>query len=1038
MREVSMTTRLRRAGFLDPSRAEKLLADPALEGLALAGYVEDLRLMADPDQGLLALIRLAESCKDAGYAGLLAQMLDAEGPRRRLFAVLGHSAALGNRLCAHPDSLAVLQKEPVSRDPGETDEDARAEAATGIPTTSLQAERKLFLDAVRADPEAPMPVSALEWNGAVAALRRHYYERICALAAADLTSIDTRAAVDRVASSLSDIVGGALEAALAAVRAQVDGSLGVAFSVIAMGKTGAREVNYVSDVDVVYIAEPRKATGENAAEDRAGMPETDEASALAIATKMATLLAKAVSAPGEEPALWQLDANLRPEGKDGPLVRTLASHLEYYRRWAKGWEFQALLKARPIAGDMELGQAYVEGTREFVWSAASRENFVEDSRAMRRRVERTVAGKNEERQLKLGKGGLRDVEFTIQLLQLVHGRTDVTLRLRPTLSALAALRDGGYVSRADADRLDRDYRTLRLLEHRIQLHRLKRSHLVPSQPSELRRIARSMGIDGLASAEDLEALWNKVRRDVRDLHQEIYYRPILPLAARLTPGDIALDESAAKERLAAIGFSNPAGALRHIATLTEGVSRAAAICRQLLPVMLGWFAEAPDPDSGLLAFRVLYEKAGANSYFMRTLRDGGAAAERLCHVLASSRYLAQEIPELPESVAWLVDLDNLAAPTRSELEGEMESMLGRRSIPEDIAQAGRYLRRREMLRAGLALVLGAATGETSRRSVSLSAGIAVHAALAAAVAEACGQDEPVNRYLVVAMGRMGSQEMCLASDADLMFVYEPREGGAMASAQDSQKAAEEAKAVGTGLRRFLSGIGPEPPLPADFDLRPEGKAGPIERTLESYAEYYGRWAATWEHQALLRARPCAGSQELGKRFEEMIAPYRYPPSGLKAAQMREIRLMKARVETERIPRGIRPERHLKLGRGGQSDIEWTVQLLQVTHAGTVPSLRVTSTLAALRAAREAGLVGEEEAGILAEAWERASALRDLNFLATGRTNPKIVDVLPGSFDQLAAVAYLSGHEACEGAKLEEAYLRATRRARKVVEKVFYG
>ena len=1038
MREVSMTTRLRRAGFLDPSRAAALLADGALEGLPLAAHVEDLRQMADPDQGLLALIRLAEACREAGATELLAATLEAEGPRKRLFAVLGLSTALGNRLSAHPQTLSVLKDEPVSRDPGETDEDARAEAATGIPTTSLTAERRLFLQAVHADPDAAAPVSRLEWNEGVAALRRHYYTRVCALAAADLTSVDTRAAVDRVASSLSDIVGGALEAGLALARAGVEGSLDVAFSVIAMGKTGAREVNYVSDVDVVYVAEPRRPDASDPTQTDGERPGLDEAGALAVATKMATLLAKAVSAPGSEPALWQLDANLRPEGKDGPLVRTLASHLEYYRRWAKGWEFQALLKARPIAGDMELGQAYVDGTREFVWSAASRENFVEDSRAMRRRVERTVAGKNEERQLKLGKGGLRDVEFTIQLLQLVHGRTDATLRLRPTLSALAALRDGGYVSRADADRLDRDYRTLRLLEHRIQLQRLKRSHLVPAAEGELRRLARSMGIEGLSGAEDLEGLWNEVRRDVRALHQEIYYRPLLPLAARLSPDDITLDERAAKERLAAIGFSNPAGALRHIATLTEGVSRAAAICRQLLPIMLGWFAEAPDPDSGLLAFRVLYEKAGANSYFMRTLRDGGAAAERLCHVLASSKYLAQEIPELPESVAWLANLDDLAAPTRAELEGEMESMLGRRSIPEDIAQAGRYLRRREMLRAGLALVLGAATGETSRRSVSLSAGIAVHAALAAAIAEACGEGEPLNRYLVVAMGRMGSQEMCLASDADLMFVYEPAcESGELA-AEDLEQCAAEAAAVAKGLRRFLSGIGPEPPLPADFDLRPEGKAGPIERTLDSYAEYYERWAATWEHQALLRARPCAGSQELGRRFEEMIAAYRYPAGGLNAAQMREIRLMKARVETERIPRGIRPERHLKLGRGGQSDIEWTVQLLQIAHAGSTPALRVTSTLQALRGAREAGLVSEDVARILAEAWERASALRDFNFLATGRANPKIVDVLPGSFDQLAAVAYLSGREAREGARLEEEYLRATRRARKVVEKLFYG
>lgn len=1035
MREVSMPTRLRRAGFLDPGRAAALLADPALEGLGIDGKAEAFRHAADPDQSLLALVRLAEACRTAGVSDTLARVLAGERSLRRILALLGLSGALGNFLCAHPASVGLFLDKPASRDPGENEADATAEAAAGIPCATWEGERARFLQAVGADPKASRPVAGLDWAEGVAALRIRYHERVCALAAADLTSPDPLAGMSRVGTALSDIVAGALEAALALARREVPGSADVAFAVIAMGKTGASEVNYVSDVDVVYVAEAAEATGHGPAR---------EAEALAAATKMATLLARAVSAPASEPALWTLDANLRPEGKDGPLVRTLDSHLEYYRRWAEGWEFQALLKARAIAGDMELGRAYVEGTREFVWSAASRENFVEDSRAMRRRVEKTVAGKDEARQLKLGKGGLRDVEFTVQLLQLVHGRTDASLRVRPTLKALAALRDGGYVSRADAEELDRDYRTLRLLEHRIQLQRLRRSRVVPKNPVELRRVARSMGLAGIRDAESLEELWLKIRREVRTLHQNIYYRPLLPLAARLAAQDVALDDAAAKERLAAIGYRNPAGALRHIGAVTEGVSRAAAISRQLLPVMLGWFAEAPDPDGGLLAFRILFEKAGTNSYFMRTLRDGGAAAERLCHVLGASTYLAQEMPDLPESVSWLSDLERLSAPTREELEGEMESMLGRRSKPEDIAQAGRYLRRREMLRAGLALVLGASDGEESRRAISLAADIAVHAALAASIAGVCGEEEPANEYLVVAMGRMGSREMCLASDADLMFVYEPIDDGRLDGTDpwtgEGRLGAcgAEAFAVATGLREFLSGIGAEPPLPVDFDLRPEGKAGPIERSFASYAEYYERWAATWERQALLRARPCAGSERMGKRFVEMVAPHRYPPQGLSAAQLREIRLMKARVEHERIPRGIRPERHLKLGRGGQSDVEWTVQLLQIRHGGREAALRVTGTLAALRGALETGHVDAADAEILKDAWDMASRLRDLNFLATGRTNPKIVDVLPATPDQLAAVAYMDGREASERSQVEEEYLRATRRARKTVEKLFYG
>ena len=280
---------------------------------------------------------------------------------------------------------------------------------------------------------------------------------------------------------------------------------------------------------------------------------------LAVATKLASAVGRAVSAPAYEPALWMLDAGLRPEGKDGPLVRTLDSHVTYYKRWAKGWEFQALLKARPIAGDLELGRAYLDALWPMVWDAAGHENFVEDSRAMRKRVEDRVPSKEERRQLKLGKGGLRDVEFTVQLLQLVHGRTDVSLRVRPTLQALACLRDAGYVARGDADLLDRDYRILRVLEHRIQLRRLRRSHLVPTGEDDMRRLARAMGVPGCASGEDLERLWQDTRRQVRALHREIYYRPLLPEAARLSADDIALKESSAKARLEAIGYRNASG-----------------------------------------------------------------------------------------------------------------------------------------------------------------------------------------------------------------------------------------------------------------------------------------------------------------------------------------------------------------------------------------------------------------------------------------------------------------------------------------------
>ena len=246
-----------------------------------------------------------------------------------------------------------------------------------------------------------------------------------------------------------------------------------------MGKTGGGELNYVSDVDVIFVAEPADGV--------------DEDTALRVGTALATATMRACSAPTAEGSLWPVDAALRPEGKQGPLVRTISSHKAYYERWAKTWEFQALLKAWVSAGDKEIGLRYKAEISPLVWEAAGRDNFVEDVQAMRRRVEQHVPANEAARQLKLGPGGLRDVEFSVQLLQLVHGRTDPSLRSATTLEALSALARGGYVGRDDAAILDRAYRHLRCLEHRIQLHRLRRTHLMPVAESDLRRLGRAMG-----------------------------------------------------------------------------------------------------------------------------------------------------------------------------------------------------------------------------------------------------------------------------------------------------------------------------------------------------------------------------------------------------------------------------------------------------------------------------------------------------------------------------------------------------------------
>ncbi|HWS59025.1 MAG TPA: bifunctional [glutamine synthetase] adenylyltransferase/[glutamine synthetase]-adenylyl-L-tyrosine phosphorylase [Actinotalea sp.] len=1004
-RASSLRTTLTRLGFTDPARGVDVLADPDLFAL-LGPFAESAPLLsalgavAAPDEALAGLSRLAAVAVGTEHATALRETALSSGPERdRLLAVLGASTALADHLVRHPDDLTALGE------PSPIGADARA----------VRAE---LLAAVGADPDDEAPVATLTGGTGTDAMRRAYRRRLLRIAAVDLVSAEPLSLLPAVGAALADLAGAALEAGLALARAdQVDHGSGVRLAVVGMGKCGGRELNYVSDVDVIYVAEPVGAVGEQAA--------------LASATRLATGMARACSAVSGEPELWPVDAALRPEGKNGPLVRTVASHVSYYERWAKTWEFQALLKARVVAGDVGVGVAYTQALAPMVWRAAERENFVEDSQAMRRRVEHHVPAAEADRQLKLGVGGLRDVEFTVQLLQLVHGRSDESIRSPNTLTALAALSAGGYVGRDHAARLAVCYRMLRVLEHRIQLHRLRRTHLMPTAELELRRLARAAGLRP-GTAKEVTDRWRTVRRDVRHLHEELFYRPLLPATASLSREEVSLAPEAARARLAAIGYRDPVGAMRHISALTEGVSRRAAIQRQLLPVLLGWFAEGTDPDAGLLAFRRLSDVLGATHWYLKLLRDSGVAARRLAELLSTSRFVADALARSTESVTWLDDDAELVPRDRARLDAEVDAVLTRQHDAVEAATLLRALRRREIARTAVAEVLGTSSVTAAAASLTAAAEVVLAGALRIAEYEARhGGQGALTRMSIIAMGRLGGRELGYGSDADVMFVHDPLPGADPALAQ------AQAVAVAARVRALLGEVGPEPALEVDADLRPEGRNGPLVRSLAAYAEYYQRWSSPWESQALLRARPVAGEVELGDRFVALVDTVRYPAGGADPHVVREVRRLKARVEAERLPRGVDPTRHLKLGRGGLSDVEWTAQLFQLRYGHQVPGLRTTSTLEALAAARDAGLLDPADEEMLREAWVLASRLRDALVLWTGRVGGAGADVLPHDRRALAGLARLVGLPPGSTGELEETYLRTGRRARAVVERVFY-
>ncbi|QPP09153.1 bifunctional [glutamine synthetase] adenylyltransferase/[glutamine synthetase]-adenylyl-L-tyrosine phosphorylase [Streptomyces bathyalis] len=996
-RRDSRYGQLIRRGFTEPAAAEGLLATPGLEEVrGDTGLLDAFAATADPDLALRGLVRLIEAQEDP--QPLVDTLLASKPLRDRLLGVLGVSEALGEHLVVHPDDWQALVTYEAAADlhPGVEEFEALVGPASG--------------------PDD---------------LRHRYRGSLLSVAARDVCGTSDLA---RTAAELADLATATLRAALTiAQREAPEDAAMCRIAVIGMGKCGGHELNYVSDVDVIFVAEP--------------VEGTEESQALQAAGRLASRMMRICSDTTAEGTIWPVDANLRPEGRNGPLVRTLYSHLAYLNRWAKTWEFQALLKARPVAGDTALGEAYVEAVAPLVWQAAERENFVPDVQQMRRRVVAAIPAAQVERELKLGPGGLRDVEFAVQLLQLVHGRSDTTLRSPTTLAALDALATGGYVGRQDAAALDAAYRFLRTMEHHIQLHKMRRTHLMPESEEDQRRLGRSLGYRSEPVTE-LHRAWRRHAAAVRRLHEKLFYRPLLDAVAQLEVGEARLSPRAARQRLEALGYADPAGALRHLEALASGVSRKSAIQRTLLPVLLGWFADSSDPDAGLLGFRKVSDALGNTPWYLRLLRDEGAAAENLARILSAGRFAPDLLLRAPEAVALLGDEHGLLPRSRESLTQEVLAAVGRADDAESGVAAARGVRRRELFRTAAGDIIGA-YGTEELPAEDPAAGVdrvgtaltdinsaTVAGALRAAVRGQWGDELPT-RFAVIGMGRFGGAELGYGSDADVLFVHEAREG---VSEEEANKAAF---AVATELRRLLQLPTTDPPLVIDADLRPEGKSGPLVRSLDSYASYYRRWSSAWESQALLRAAPVAGDEELGRRFTELIAPLRYPADGLTEESLREIRRLKARMEAERMPRGADSTTHAKMGRGGLADVEWTVQLFQLRHGASVPGLRTTRTRAALAAAREADLIGEEDARILDEAWLMATRVRNAVMLVRGRAG----DTFPSEARELGAVGRYLGYESAgpgprptetggSGEMLDD-YRRVTRRARAVAERLFY-
>ena len=901
------------------------------------------------------------------------------------------------------------------------EDDARLRAGFVAVTAASRSLTELLL----AEPAALAVLADLDRRPALAPgddLRRWKRVEMLRIAARDLLGMDDLPVVGAALARM------ATEVLVAAQRAVGPAAGGLA--VIAMGKLGGAELNYSSDVDIMFVS-----SGANSADDdaRAARAVLDVA----------------------RPCL-RIDVDLRPEGRDGPLVRSLDSYEAYWDRWARTWEFQALLKARPVAGDVALGELFFEAVQGRLWERPFTAADLRAVRAMKARAEAELARKRlTEREVKRGRGGIRDIEFSVQLLQLVHGRHDRSLRSPTTLDALAELGAGGYVEPGDARSLDYAYRLLRTVEHRLQLAADQQVHTLPTGGEAMDRLARVMGYRDTAEAGAGALLAGYLTRQqgtVRAIHEHLFFRPLLDALSSSAgtrvlrtesraspseaeagpgtttpahgagptddgggPGPAVLSEAAVVARLDAFGFSDAERTRQALHELTRGLTRSSRLMQHMLPLLLGWLSESPDPDLGLLGLRILTTGDQRATEIAFAFRESPEAARRLCLLLGTGRLFADTFEHQPDLIPSLGQADGLAPREPGALAAGSVNALAWREHTEDRQLGLQRYKRREELRVAAADVLDLAAADGGGDQV------VVTAAQLTALAEACVSAAldalaPPLPFSVIAMGRFGGAELSYASDLDLLLVYD-------GSAPADFAAAER---LGENLVRFLAGATPPTRVyPVDLALRPQGKDGPLARSLDGYAAYYGRWAQTWERQALVRARPVAGDAEVARRFMEIVEPHVWR-RGLPEDDAREIRRMKARIERERLPAGDDPQFHLKLGRGSLSDVEFCAQLLQMRHG-----VRAPGTMTALAALEAAGALLPDDHAALAEAYRFCERTRNRLFLVRGAPG----DALPSRPEQMTRLARSLGTDPHD---LRERYRRATRRCRAVVERLFYG
>lgn len=871
----------------------------------------------------------------------------------------------------------------------------------------------LFLAARTAAPDdladgaafAPGPGGAPGAEALGAFKRREFLK----IAIADLLGrtgpLETARALSRLAD---ECIAGALAIALAATGDRT--GLGADFCVIAMGKLGACELNLSSDIDLVYLF-----AGD------AGAPRLEAAS------RVGEALTELLGA-----RCFRVDMRLRPGGRGSPLAIPLSSALRWYESMGDTWERAALLRARPAAGAVAAAARLLEDLEPFIYRRYLDFDTLRQLRAMKRQIERELGSPERvARDLKLGRGGIRELEFFVQSLTLIYGGRDPRLRTTGTVGAIDRLHEHGYIAARLARQLRDAYMFLRDAEHKLQVVAGLQTHALPADAAAFAALAARMGFGKDADAPArLEGRLREHRefaaRQFREMLAgggERHEQEASPaaLAAWRAAGDRKQAAAALKE----LGFAHPAESANHLALLAEGAPHASPsprrreLIERLSPALIDEIRTLANPDLALRNLASFIVAVGARTSFLALLEEHPATRNVLLRLFASSDHLSTLFIRHPEMLDTLVRSDLVRTRrTREELRAELHGLVAASADFEARLDTLRAFRHQEFLRIAIADLAGNLELEELQIELTQLAETVLAEALARARAEVNARraTPPALALCAVAMGRLGAAEMSYNSDLDLIFVHHL--GGETAGAGHEAAAQIVQKLIAILEAPTREGVA----YKIDLRLRPSGNAGPLVTSLDGFREYHRHSSAVWERQALVRARVIAGDGWLWDEVEQARRDFVFG-HGLDAAEIAEIAAMRARMEHE-IGAETRNRLNLKQGRGGLVDIEFLTQMMALRHGYAFPELRRRGTIALIRALAAARLIPFGEAAALEDDYRFLSRLENRLRIETDQA----AWALPTRLDELAPLARRMGYEGADAASrlLDELERRRTR------------